>query len=268
MREKLYLASRRRTTLVEDIAYSLLGIFNVSIPVVYGEGDRAVGRFLERILAGSSDVTILAWTGHAGGYNSCLPPDLAVYDYLVPPHVPQPIEMVEMDNIVATLRSSLPYLSLAVVIHDHLHKLPSPSFLASRLGLPGIIFPVTQLEIMRLVSETDLRIYRATTSVLGEVEIKTRDNLSQLDDLLLMHPWISPLLDQEFSHRATVFDRTTRGLRLIARLRQPFGALLLAPVSRTWYRRVAADCLIMARVHEEASLSELVDGICTTVDIQ
>ena len=48
VREKLYLASRRRTTLIEDIACSLLGIFNVSIPVTYGGGNRAVGRDLQQ----------------------------------------------------------------------------------------------------------------------------------------------------------------------------------------------------------------------------
>ncbi|KAF8445020.1 hypothetical protein L210DRAFT_3394323, partial [Boletus edulis BED1] len=61
VREKLSLASTRQTTLVEDIAYSLLGIFDAAIPVIYGEGTRAVGRLLEHILTGSRDVTILAW---------------------------------------------------------------------------------------------------------------------------------------------------------------------------------------------------------------
>ena len=144
VREKLYLASMRHTTLVEDIAYSLLGIFNAAIPVIYGEGNRAVGRFLEHILTGSGDVTILAWTGHAGNYNSCLPPDLTVYIPLVPPHVPQPIEMAEMDGIVASLRSSMPDLSAAVALQDYLNKLPSPSFTASRLSLPDILNHRTQ----------------------------------------------------------------------------------------------------------------------------
>ncbi|KAI9571769.1 hypothetical protein HD554DRAFT_1819184 [Boletus coccyginus] len=66
VREKLHLASMRQTTLVEDAAYSLFGIFNVAIPAMYGEGNRAVGRLLEHILMGSRDVTILAWTGHCG----------------------------------------------------------------------------------------------------------------------------------------------------------------------------------------------------------
>ena len=59
-REKLYLASARETTREEDIAYSLFGIFNVAIPVIYGEGNQAVGRLLEHVLSGSGDVTILA----------------------------------------------------------------------------------------------------------------------------------------------------------------------------------------------------------------
>ena len=82
-----------------------------------------------------------------------------------------------------------------------------------------------------------------------------------MKDLLFIHPWISPLLDQEFSHGASALDDTSRALRLLARLKQPFGALLLEPVSRARYRRVAADSLIMVQVREEMLLSELMDGI-------
>ena len=266
VREKLFLASMRRTTLVEDIAYSLLGIFNVAIPVIYGEGNRAVGRFLEHILTGSGDVTILAWTGRAGSYNSCLPIDLTVYNQLVPPHVPQPIEMTEVDNMVRALHSSLPDLSLAVTLHDQLNKLPSPFVAASRLRLAGIVFPVTEF-VRTSHADSDPHVYRATTAMFGDVEIKTTDNLSGMEDFVLMHPWISPLLDQGFSRRAVGIDDTTRALRLVARLMQPFGALLLTPLSRVQYKRVATDSLIMVRVGEETSLNELIDGICT-IDIQ
>jgi hypothetical protein len=268
VREKLYLASMRQTTLVEDVAYSLLGIFNTAIPVIYGEGNRALGRFLEHILNGSRDVTILAWTGRAGSYNSCLPVDLAVYNQLVPTHIPQPMETAEMVNMVTALHSFLPDLTLAVILHDHLNKLPSPSFTASRLSVPGIVFSITELDdTLGSGGKTDFRVYRATTSALGEVGIKTTDDLSGMKDLLLIHPWISPLLDQEFSHGAATLDDTSRVLRLVARLRQPFGALLLEPLSRARYRRVAADSLIMVQVREETSLTELMDGI-RTVDIQ
>ncbi|KAF8547427.1 hypothetical protein OG21DRAFT_1367944, partial [Imleria badia] len=54
-------ASMRQTTREEDIAYCLFGIFNVAIPVIYGEGEQAVGRLLEYILTRSDNVTLLAW---------------------------------------------------------------------------------------------------------------------------------------------------------------------------------------------------------------
>ena len=128
VREKLYLASTRETTLVEDIAYSLLGILNASIPVMYGEGTRAVGRLLEYVLTGSGDATILAWTGVANDYNSCLPVNLTVYRTVLPPHIPQ-METAELDLTVTKLRSSLPDASLAITLYHELTKLPPPTML-------------------------------------------------------------------------------------------------------------------------------------------
>jgi len=43
-------ASTRTTTRVEDIAYCLLGIFGVNMPLLYGEGPRAFVRLQEEIL--------------------------------------------------------------------------------------------------------------------------------------------------------------------------------------------------------------------------
>ncbi|KAG9309794.1 hypothetical protein JVU11DRAFT_10170 [Chiua virens] len=267
VREKLFLASRRQTSLVEDIAYSLLGIFNIAIPVIYGEGNRAVGRLLEHILTGSGDVTILAWTGPAGSYNSCLPLDLTVYDHLVPPHIPQPIEATEMNNLVVALRSASSDHSRAVELYCRLNALPPPSLASTRLRFSGTVFSIT--ELVKMDSESDVHIYRATTSALGEVAIKTRDNLLEMEGLILIHPWISALLDQDFSRaRAGVGrDETTQALRLVARLRQPFGALLLAQVSRVQYKRVATDSLSMVRIREGTGLEELLKGV-QTVDVQ
>ena len=269
--EKLYLASRRETTLVEDIAYSLFGIFNVAIPVIYGEGNRAVGRLLEHILTGSGDVTILAWTGNASSYNSRLPTDLTVYNSLMPPHVPRPIEKAEMEGIIEELRSSVADLSLTTKLHNRINELPLPSLAASRLRLPCITFSLTELVY---VSESEgsgnnLRVCHATASTFGDVEIRTADDLTGMEGLTLVHPWIRPLLDQEFklSQGAGSVDQTTQALRLIARLRQPFGALLFKPLSRVEYRRVAADSLIITRIREEVSLTELIDGI-RTIEVQ
>ena len=268
VREKLYLASARQTTREEDIAYSLFGIFNIAIPVIYGEGDQAVGRLLEHVLTGSGDVTILAWTGTPGSYNSCLPAGLTVYNYIVPPHVPQPIQTTEMDNMVTALRSSLPDLSLAVMLHNQVDGLQSPFLAASRLRLPSFVFRLTKFaHTSGLDRVTNLHLYRVTTSTFGDIEVKTTQNLTGMQTLYLVHPWIRPLLDQEFSHDAAALDGTTQALRFVARLRQPFGALLLESLSRVEYRRVAADSLIMVQVREEVPLTDLIASI-RTIEVQ
>lgn len=58
---KMSWAARRRTTRIEDEAYSLLGIFGVSMPLIYGEGRRAFRRLQEEIVKRSNDLTIFAW---------------------------------------------------------------------------------------------------------------------------------------------------------------------------------------------------------------
>jgi hypothetical protein len=54
-------ASKRVTTRVEDIAYCLLGIFEVSLPLLYGEGKRAFTRLQEEIMKSSDDQSLFAW---------------------------------------------------------------------------------------------------------------------------------------------------------------------------------------------------------------
>ncbi|KAI9571003.1 hypothetical protein HD554DRAFT_235697 [Boletus coccyginus] len=201
VREKLYLVSGRRTTREEDIAYSLFGIFKVPIPVIYGEGNQAVGRLLEYILTRSGDVTLLAWTGgSSGSHHTYLPADLTVYNEIMPPHVPRPIETAEMDGMVTVLCSSLPDLSLAIALYRRLDDLPALSLDAGRLRLHGIVFPLADLvPHSEPDSDSGLPVYRATSPMLGDVEIKTTADLSGMERLLLIHPWISPLLDQDFS---------------------------------------------------------------------
>ncbi|KAJ8595032.1 hypothetical protein M405DRAFT_694108, partial [Rhizopogon salebrosus TDB-379] len=63
-REKLQWVSRRKTTMQEDIAYSLFGIFGIHLPVIYGERKQnALGRLLQEIIAQSGDITCLDWVG-------------------------------------------------------------------------------------------------------------------------------------------------------------------------------------------------------------
>jgi hypothetical protein len=59
--ERLSWASSRTTTRVEDAAYCMLGIFNIFLPLVYGEGERAFRRLQEEILKITEDYRLLAW---------------------------------------------------------------------------------------------------------------------------------------------------------------------------------------------------------------
>ena len=54
-------ASARRLTRVEDQAYCLLGIFDVHMPLLYGERHAAFRRLQEEIIKRSSDQSIFAW---------------------------------------------------------------------------------------------------------------------------------------------------------------------------------------------------------------
>ncbi|EXM14084.1 Heterokaryon incompatibility [Fusarium oxysporum f. sp. vasinfectum] len=54
-------AASRQTTRCEDRAYSLLGIFEVNMPLLYGERDRAFYRLQEEVIKVNEDVSLLAW---------------------------------------------------------------------------------------------------------------------------------------------------------------------------------------------------------------
>jgi len=59
---KMSWAARRQTTRPEDIAYCLLGIFDVNMPLLYGEGGtKAFRRLQEEIARRSQDHTLLTW---------------------------------------------------------------------------------------------------------------------------------------------------------------------------------------------------------------
>ncbi|KXH32345.1 HET domain-containing protein [Colletotrichum simmondsii] len=58
---KMSWAAHRRTTRVEDRAYSLLGLFDIHIPMIYGEGAKALQRLQEEIAKSTDDLSLFAW---------------------------------------------------------------------------------------------------------------------------------------------------------------------------------------------------------------
>ncbi|TFK82482.1 HET-domain-containing protein [Polyporus arcularius HHB13444] len=55
---------KRTTTRLEDEAYCLLGLFEIHMPPLYGEGRNAFRRLQEEIMKQSADTTLFAWEGH------------------------------------------------------------------------------------------------------------------------------------------------------------------------------------------------------------
>jgi hypothetical protein len=60
--QKMSWAAPRQTTRPEDIAYCLLGLFEIQLPLLYGEGEKnAFRRLQEAVIAQSEDDSIFAW---------------------------------------------------------------------------------------------------------------------------------------------------------------------------------------------------------------
>jgi hypothetical protein len=71
--QRMSWASGRRTTRPEDMAYSILGLFGVSIPILYGEGARKAFKRLQlEIISLVPDQTIFAWRATRTGQDSGL----------------------------------------------------------------------------------------------------------------------------------------------------------------------------------------------------
>lgn len=58
--QKMAWAANRQLTKVEDTAYCLLGIFDVYMPLIYGEGDKAFNRLQKEIIKQVNDRSIFA----------------------------------------------------------------------------------------------------------------------------------------------------------------------------------------------------------------
>ncbi|KAI6098469.1 hypothetical protein F5141DRAFT_1219540 [Pisolithus sp. B1] len=272
IREKLRLASTRSATVDEDVAYSLIGIFKSDLRPHYGEGADALGHLLEEIVARFSEVTVLAWSGESSSYNSCLPAFISVYNQT--PYHPPSLEGEETETYITELRSKLSQ-EVALSIYKQLNDLQPARFAFRRLHLPCIIFPVARLGVQELRNDKE-KVYRATVAELGTVEFTTADNLPlrKPQKLVFAHPWIRYIrgpsdgdtwgdsesvvdtgLDSEHDAGSDVVhaipapqvDHYTQALQMIARLGQPFNALLLVQQPDRHYKRVATEKEIVVR---------------------
>ncbi|KAG2151487.1 hypothetical protein DEU56DRAFT_553851 [Suillus clintonianus] len=291
-REKLQWASTRHTTLQEDVAYSLFGIFGVHLSVIYGETKQnALGRLLEAIVAQSGDITALDWVGKASEFNSCLPAEIT--SYKSPPcTLPSPLSEDQLQTSVSSLRDVVAVES-ASTLYTRLDNLSSPRFATRRLQLPCIAFFVREVRRRHGQDRETCFIYDVKADGLRDLQITTEDKLIQFsparptpqafllirpwnrhdvglpdfaDDAKSMITWSEPMsyLDESLGgypgeHEPVDSESHLRALRLIVRLGQPFGALLLAQQRGGEFKRIASDHNIIAQVKDTTAVHDMLD---------
>ncbi|KAG2338322.1 hypothetical protein BDR05DRAFT_705055 [Suillus weaverae] len=288
-REKLQWASTRTTTLQEDIAYSLSGIFGVRLRVDYGEKKQnALGRLLQEIVAQSGDITALDWVGESSEFNSCLPADITSYE--APPCKLPSLSEDEIQSSVSSLRVVVA-LQSASKLYQTLDYLSAPRFAHRRLHLPCIVFPVTEAR-RRPGRDQDTYSYALKSDGLHDLQITTEDKLILFSParppptwqtILLVRPWSrhllelhgpaedmksmgdwsvpgSPVHDSPAAQNEPVYSEShLRALRLIVRLGQPFSAFLLARQRDGEFKRIASDHDIIAQVKDMTSVDNMMD---------
>ncbi|KAG2738605.1 WD40 repeat-like protein [Suillus brevipes Sb2] len=200
VREKLHWASTRVTTRQEDIAYSLFGIFDVRLPVDYGERqDKALGRLLQEIVARSGDITGLDWVGKSSAFNSCLPASIISYE--APPCQLPPLPEDEIQSLVSSLRKTVT-VDFASNVYTQLRNMSAPRFATQRLHLPCIAFNVREVRRVRSPAPETQFTYRVKADRLRSLDITTEETLVQFrlarpiaQKFILVHPWDRSLLE-------------------------------------------------------------------------
>ncbi|KAM7187586.1 vegetative incompatibility protein HET-E-1 [Rhypophila sp. PSN 637] len=97
-------AARRKTTRIEDLAYCLLGIFEVNLALIYGEGKRAFKRLQEAIVLSAADRSVFMWTENRGN---------APTQLLVPIFAEEPCQFADCGNIISSFDDTV-YANLTI----------------------------------------------------------------------------------------------------------------------------------------------------------
>ncbi|KAI6157664.1 hypothetical protein BKA82DRAFT_228027 [Pisolithus tinctorius] len=246
--------SRFLTNFSPDIAYSLFGIFNLHLPVLYGESaENALGRLLSEIISQSGDISVLDWVGEASSFHSCFPAYITSYRMLpLPP--PQPIaeEHAAMIHTEQPEQAGSSSTTLRM-LYRSLANSPPPRFLSHRLILPCIAYRVTAIQRRRVNPSTRNYTYKILASGLRPLEValpsKLEDATISQGALLLARPWHSRHLLGPFTN-----VHATTEEQLLFTLGRPFNALLLTKLPQNEYLRIASSNLITAHPIDSASI--------------
>ncbi|KAI6003213.1 hypothetical protein F5J12DRAFT_166510 [Pisolithus orientalis] len=290
-RWKLQWASQRRTTRPEDIAYSLFGIFDLHLPVLYGEpAENALGRLLAEIISRSGDISVLDWVGESSPYHSCFPVDITSYRMLplpppqtnvegesamnqqptsfevlrklrgslttsaLPQFVSRSLTSSNIGHRVSAARLRTPGLYAPNEAYDFhsLTRVPPPRFLNGRLILPCIAHRVTVVQLKRADPSAPRYTYKIHASGLRPLEIALPDKLENQVRLQGAPQLVRPWHSKLLGPSANL-DTVTEE-QLVSILERPFNALLLIPLPHNEYKRIASSILFTAQPTNRASI--------------
>ena len=194
--QRMSWASERVTTREEDWAYCLLGIFDVNMPLFYGEGERkAFLRLQEEIIRKSDDHSIFAWDIHALQKPSKLSDGGAVatssarivqqLEFLHGLLAPSPKAFGQCQNVRETTSRrgrtaytmtnrglSISFAALLVSMDTYLVRLYCDDTSMKRIGKAGDDESCLCIFLTRLHDDDQ---YARTVSVKGESYIRTAD---------------------------------------------------------------------------------------------
>ncbi|KAI6024607.1 hypothetical protein BKA83DRAFT_424790 [Pisolithus microcarpus] len=291
-RSRLQWASLRRTTRPEDIAYSLFGIFNVHLPVMYGESaENALGRLLAEIVSQSGDISVLDWVGEPSPFHSCFPAHVASYQMLrLPTSQPnaeeqcsainqQPTSFEVLRELCGSLatsylphflgRSLLPssiahrilpvhprtpasYASSEVYDFHSLSRVPLPRFFSRLLTLPCIAYHVTSVQLNGADPSTPSYMYSIVASGLMSLEIALPTKLEDVTRPQAVLHLVRPWHSKLLGPSADLDAVTDQ--QILSALGTPFNALLLTQLPHNEHRRITSSTLITARPTNRASI--------------
>ncbi|KAI1421739.1 HET-domain-containing protein [Xylaria sp. FL1777] len=178
---RMYWASGRQTTRIEDLAYSLLGIFNINMPLIYGEGHKAFRRLQEEILRTTDDQSIFAW------YNYKLdgsPVDVLAHapsDFTdsgsLSPYTPFRVNRKATSITNQGIAVELPILSIPSPLHTEYSPFEEiDAILDCQLGSAPGTFPTIRLRSVERGGESNAK--RHYYRIMGEMtEIRNHNNL-------------------------------------------------------------------------------------------
>ena len=246
-RSRLQWASARRTTRPEDMAYSLFGVFNLHLPVLYGESkENSLGRLLAEIISQSGDISVLDWVGEASPFHSCFPAHISAYQT---PYLFSLADQIRPSTLTHT------HEQIAEALHALFHSLSMfdpPQWIGRRLKLPCITHRVTTIQQKGILERTGQYVYHIQAEGLAPLKIVTMDEFKNFSrtgfPYVLVRPWHAKLLGP---------SADTDGLaseKLAMMLGQPFSALLLEELPQNEYRRIASSFVIVARPADAASI--------------